>query len=219
MSGFKRDEIFFAEMYIYENAATDTDINVANQYHAISGLFSGDDNSNWSFVAGSVGSGTITTAAAGAAINIADVAHGLSTGDYVTVQSVNHSGTKVVTKVDADNFTVAIAYVGDEACFWQEGDYLLAGNNSSGFYRFSFSTSLISAGNLKTYKFEIVHNEDHIDESASERKIGTGADIGSMGSGGIHEITAGDRVFLTVKNIGDTTNLTLVHANISFSRI
>ncbi len=208
----------YAEMYMYEES-TATVINVADQYHAIQGLFTQDHVKDFTMVAGSLGSGNITTAAAGAAINIADTTHGLISGDIVTVQSANHTGTETVTRVDDDNFTVVIAYVGDEACTWQEGDYLLAGTGSAGTYRFTYNMSLTSAGNGKTYKFELSKGETHIDESACERKIGTGADIGSMGANGFFDIAVGDRVFLIVKNPDDTTNLTLKHSNVSINRI
>jgi hypothetical protein len=208
----------YAEMYLYESS-TATVINVADQYHCTQGLFTEDHVQNWSMVAGSLGSGNITTAAAGAAINIADTAHGLATGDIVCVQSSNHSGTKTVTKVDDNNFTVAISYVGDEAGYWQEPDYLLVGSLGGGFYRFTYNMSLTSSGNGKIYKFELSVGETHVDESAAQRYIGTGADIGAMGAAGLIEVEAGDRVFLIVKNTADTTNMTLVHSNVSINRL
>lgn len=208
----------YAEMYLY-GGSTATVINVADQYHAVQGLFTEDHVQNFSKVAGSLGGGNITTATAGAAINIADGDHGLEDGDIVTVQSANHTDTVIITKVDNDNFTAPIAYVGDEAGYWQQGDYLLAGVGSAGIYRFTYNMSLTAAGNAKTYKFELSSNVTHIDESASERKIGTGADIGAMGTSGIIEIAAGDRLFLAVKNPDDATNLTLKHANISINRL
>ena len=209
----------YAEMYIYDNTIVDTAINVADQYHFIQGLFSQDHILGWTFTAGSIGAGNITTADGGAAINMADVGHGLISGNIVNIQSANHEGTAIVTYVDDDNFTVPIAFVGNEAGFWQQGDRLVAGSLAAGVYRFNFSTSLLSAGNLKTYKFELTTNTTHIDESASERKIGTGADIGSMGSSGILTAAVGDEIALQVKNTGDTTNLTLVHANVSLNRV
>ncbi len=222
MAGFKGEDATvdtnYAEMYMY-GSSTATSINVADQYHAIQGLYTQDHVNNWSMVTGSVGGGNITTAAAGAAINIADVAHGLVTGDIVQVQSANHTGTGIVTRVDDDNFTVPITYSGDEAGNWQEGDYLLAGTGAAGVYRFIFDMSLTSAGNGKTYKFELSKNTTHIDESATETKIGTGADIGALSSAGLLTVVAGDRIFLIVKNTDDTTNFTLKHSNISLNRL
>jgi hypothetical protein len=203
-------------MYTYNNA-TATTINVVNQYHFVQGIFTGGTASKWTFMAGTEGSGNITTSGGGAAINIADVAHGLTTGQIVNIQSANHSGTVVATKVDDDNFTVPIAYVGDEVGYWQRGDALVA--RQDGVYKFAFSTSLTSAANLKIYTFELVHATNHIDESAAERKISTGTDIGSMGSNGIHEVFQGDCIALQVKNLSDTANLTLKHSNVSLIRV
>jgi len=209
---------YHAEMYIYDDA-TGTTINVADQYHAIQGLFSQGEIANFTFSAGDSGSGNITTADGGAAINIADVGHGLVSGDYVQIQSANHTGSVEVTRIDDDNFTVPIAYVGDETGYWQQGDRLVAGTGAAGTYQFGFSTSLLSDGNGKTYKFELCKNTTHIDESACERKIGTGADVGSMGSCGIVTIAEGDEITLIVKNTADATDLTLKHANLNMHRI
>jgi hypothetical protein len=128
---------FYGEMYFYESSGTET-IGQTNQYYGINGEFGTGDLSNFTFNAGSNGSGNITTSG-GTAININDVAHGLVTGDYVAVQSANHTDRVIVTKVDDDNFTVPITYVGDEACTWQQGDYLLAGTGTAGKYLLNLS--------------------------------------------------------------------------------
>jgi hypothetical protein len=208
----------YAEMYEYEGSTSVT-INVANQYHAVFGIFGQDHLNNFTFTAGIEGSGNITTAASGTAININDAAHGLSTDEIIQVQSANHTGTVVVTKVDVDNFTVPITYVGNEAGYWQRGDRLEAGTGSAGTYRFAYNMSLTSDGNGKTYKFELSKNTTHIDESACERKIGTGADIGAMGANGLISIADGDVITLLVENPNDTTDLTLKHSNVSLNRL
>jgi len=208
----------YAEMYAYESSVATT-VNVTGQYHSVQGIYTAGQLNKWAFTAGSSGSGTITTAEAGAAININNALHGLVSDDIINVQSANHTGTKVVTKIDDNNFTVPIAYVGDETGYWQKGDYLEAGVGSAGTYRFSYNMSLTSAGNGKTYKFELCKNTTHIDESAAERKIGTGADIGAMGAGGLLTIAEGDIIFLMSKNIADITNFTLKHSNLTLNRI
>ena len=220
----------YAEMYCYDNTTIPTVINVAKQYHFIQGsagapIFDNDHLNNWTFAHGSIDSGaSLVTDDATTSINIGDAsnAHGLTSGDIVNVQSANHTGTVAVTVVDANNFTVPITYVGDESCFWQQGDRLIAGVGAAGTYQFGFNTSLLSAGNNKTYKFEIVKTTTHIDESACERKIAVGDDLGSMSSGGILVIADGDIVQLQVMNntpSADTTDLTLVHSTIYLHRL
>jgi len=207
----------YAGMYFYESAGTET-IGQTNQYYAIQGEFSSEDVDNWTFVAGSSGSGNITTAAAGAATNIADVAHGLVSGDYVNVQSANHDGTSVVTYVDDDNFTVAIAYVGDEACTWQEGDYLLAGTGSDGHYLLNYSITGNAGAASKSFKFEPVQNATHVDKAAVSITT-SGTDPQSASGTTIINVTVSDRIWLQFKNITDTQDWGYEHANMTLIKI
>jgi hypothetical protein len=205
------------EMYMYAAAQAVT-INVVSQSHGVLGFTAGTLDT-WTYNAGKVGNGNITTAGGGAAINIADVAHGLITGDYVAVQSANHSGLAIVTKVDDDNFTVPIAYVGDEAGFWQQGDYLKAGANSGGEYDLEVSLSGETVGTLKTFMWEIAKNGTILTNIASERKHAS-TDVGAIPlSGVISGIVEGDVIWLTAINKTDTTNFTIEHINIKLKRI
>ena len=207
----------YGGFHTYENAIA-TVINVADQYHFIQGLCNITPASGWTFAAGSLGGGDITTAAAGAAININDATHGLVSGDIVTVQSANHSGLAVVTYVDDDNFTVPIAYVGDETGYWQQGDRLIAGVGVAGPYFFAYSGTLTSAGTNKNYALELAHNTTMIDYSPSEREVGTPGDLGNMGCPGIIIIADGDIIQLMVKGTDDASNCTVRHCNVSVMR-
>jgi hypothetical protein len=210
----------YAESYVYNNTTTSTAINVASEYHFVQGIYTGTSNMRgWTFSAGSNGTGNITTASGGSAININDSLHGLISGNIVNVQSANHTGTVVVTYVDDNNFTVPIAYVGDETGYWQQGDRFIAGSGAAGLYHITLNISLTCDGNGKTYKFEVVHGTTHIDEAAVERKIGTGADIGSMSLTGMLNVSDGEEVALQVENLTDTTNLTVKHSNFTIVRI
>ncbi len=155
-------------------------------------------NSGFSFVAGKTGSGTTTTAVAGAAINIADAAHGLSTGDYVTVQSANHVGVALVTKVDAGNFTVPISYVGDEAITWQMGSYLLCA--TAGIYRGAWNASFSqSTNNSQTTLITPFINTGQATKAIASRLLGNNSDVGSVGGNGIMSFTAGDRIWFAAQ--------------------
>jgi hypothetical protein len=205
------------EMWMYESSGELT-VAIANQYYAVNGVLEAGELCDWTFVAGSNGSGAITNSG-GTAINIADTDHGLISGDYVNVQSVNHMGSSVVTYVDANNFTVAIAYVGDEACTWDEGDYLLAGATAAGRYLMNMSFSGSSGAQpSKEYKIEGVINSTHIDEIAIE--IITTANLhNGAGSSALITVAAGDRVWTQIKNTQDTQNFSYEHANINLHRI
>lgn len=206
----------YGEMYFYESSGTET-IGVTNQYYGINGEFGAGDLSNFTFNAGSNGSGNITTSGGGAAININNVAHGLVSGDYVAVQSANHTGREEVTKVDNDNFTVPIAYVGDEAGTWQQGDYLLAGTGSAGDYRITLSITGSAGAAAKNYKFEIVQNDTDEDKAAFEI---TTSGTNHQSSSGTCFITVaeGDRLWAIFKNETDTQDLNYEHANLNLNR-
>ena len=207
----------YAEMDYYSSAGTET-IGQKDQYYGIQGLYAiGLSTSEWTVVAGSSGAGNITTALAGAAININDATHGLVSGDYVNVQSANHDGTSVVTYVDDDNFTVAITYVGDEACTWQEGDYLLAGTGSDGVYFLQFSATGGAGAASKEYKFEAVQNATHLDDTAFDLSVdGTRHQSGSNST--LISVTAGDRIWSQFKNQTDTQDFQYQHGGIVLTR-
>jgi len=207
----------YASMDAYESGNTET-VGQTDQYYAIQGEHTQGEVDGWTMVAGSSGAGNITTADGGAAININDTAHGLVSGDYVNVQSANHSGTSVVTYVDDDNFTVAIAYVGDEACTWQEGDYLLAGANEAGKYLLNFGLTCSAGAASKNYKFEAVQNATHLDNSAFE--ITTQGTNHQSGSGAcIITVAASDRIWVQFKNETDAQDLNYEHSHLVLTRL
>lgn len=78
----------------------------------------------------------------------------------------------------------------------------------------SMPVVMISAGNNKTYEFAIGVNGTPIDETISQRTIGTGSEVGATSCAGLLSIAPGNYLSLMVRNITDTTNLTFNHANI-----
>lgn len=207
------------EMFMYEESQAVT-INVSTaQYHGVVGFSQGTIDGWTMGSAGLTGTGNITTAAGGTAININDGTHGLVTGDVVAVQSASHSGSKVITKINNDNFTVPISYSGDETGYWQMGGYLLAGADAAGDYELEFSVSGQSASNSKEFQWELNHNLTAIDTVVAQRKH-TVTDMGSYASGGVvADVAAGDIIWLSVKNITDATNFTIRHVNVNIVRI
>ena len=167
----------------------------------------------FTFVAGSNGTGNVTTAAAGAAININDAAHGLLSGDYVTVQSANHVGIGTVTLVDVDNFTVDIAYVGDEVATWQMGSYLKVATTGiyRGVWNASFSQSL---NNTQTSIIAPVVNATVATKAFASRLLANNSDVGSIGGNGIMSFTANDRVWFAIQTTAAQT-ITVENRNVS----
>jgi len=171
-------------------------------------------NSGFSFVAGMAGSGTTTTAQAGTSINIADAAHGLATGDIVTVQSANHAGIGTVLYVDAGNFEVDIAYVADEAITWQMGSYLLVA--TAGVYRGAWNASYSqSTANAQTSMVTPFVNTTASTKAVASRLLSNATDIGSIGGNGLMMFSAGDRVWFAAQaTIAQTLTFTVRNVTI-----
>jgi len=210
---------FFAEMFMYESSGTET-VGETNQYYAISEEFGTGILEGFTFVAGSNGSGDVTTSGGGSAINVNDTAHGLLDGDYVNIQcgTALQSGTSIVTYVGVNDFTLAIAYQADETCTWQEGDYLLAGTGSAGKYLFDFSLTASAGAASKNFKFEGVQNATHLDNVAFEITT-SGTNHQSSMSSGMITVADGDRIWGQFKNETDAQDLNYEHANINLVRL
>lgn len=170
-------------------------------------------SSGFTFVAGKEGAGNITTAAAGAAININDAAHGLASGDYVTVQSANHVGVGTVTLVDSSNFTVDIAFVGNEAATWQMGSYLLVA--TAGVYRGAWNASFSqSLNNTQTSIISPFVNVTQSTKAQAARLLSNNSDVGSIGGNGMMSFTAGDRIWFGAQSSA-AQSLTFTIRNVS----
>lgn len=69
--------------------------------------------------------------------------------------------------------------------------------------------SVTSAGNSKTYEFGVNVNGTINTPSIVRRKIGTGADVGAVAVQAYVELATNQYVGLMVRNITDTTNVTI----------
>lgn len=201
---------------VYGSSSTEV-IHSAGEWHAffhanLTGA-SPHLNNNFTFIAGMDGSGTTTTAQAGASINIADTAHGLATGDFVTVQSANHAGVGTVLLVDVDNFEVDISYVGDEAITWQMGSYLLV--SSAGVYRGVWNAGITQgAPNSQTsLVFPFVNTTQSL-KAVSPRLVDNSSDIGAIGGNGLMSFSANDRIWFAAQSTAAQT-LTLLVFNVT----
>jgi len=206
------------EMFCYENAV-DTVINEQDSYEFIQGILSDNGLHGFTFDAGSTGSITAWADASGD-VTATSAGHTLAVGDQVNIAgTTNYNGTYLVKAINVNDFDITHSWDGDDAeGVFTQPDCLIV--LIAGDYYFNFSCSLRSDGNGKTYKFELVNNTIHKDDSATERKIGTGSDIGSMGSGGVMTIAVGDRIALQVTSPDATvSNITLVHCNVSLIRV
>lgn len=170
-------------------------------------------NDGFSFVVGKAGSGNITTADGGAAINIADAAHGLLDGDFVTVQSANHVGVGTVTYVDAGNFEVDIVFVGNEAATWQMGSYLLVATD--GIYRGTWDASFSqSLNNTQTSIITPFMNTMQATKAVAKQLLVNNTDSANIGGNGLMMFSAGDRLWFAAQTTAAQT-LTFTSRNMT----
>src|SRR3990167_8338606 len=173
----------YGEMFIYEGAAVTT-IGTASIHHLIQGFSTGMVN-GWTFDAGSNGaisafadySGTVA-----GTVKATDVAHGLATGEVVTISgTTNYNGVFVVTVIDADNFYFTDTWVADDATGnWYQGSSLKAGVGSAGLYGILWNISGTSAGTNKVYQATIFQNATEVTKGAIEQKLFTTGDVQGM---------------------------------------
>jgi len=208
------------EMFAYDNT-TATVINEADTYTFIQGILSDDQLEHFTFAAGSTGAITAWADAGGGLVRATSAGHTLAAGDQVNIDdTTNYNGTYIVIVTGSGTFDITAAWVADDAQGnFTSPDVLIAGVAAVGKYAAIYSASLTSAGSNQTYKAELVINVRHIDESACERKIAVGGDIGPFPGSCIIDIADGDRVGLQIKNIGGTSNLTMKHANVNLLKI
>ena len=215
----QRYPAIYGEMYVYDGS-TATVINAANQYHAITVPVTGAV-SGWTFQAGLTG--TIASSASsdgGTTVTFTDVAHGLLTGEYVTVTgTTDYNGNFLVTKLTDDTFKITDTFVSDQTGQWQRGANLKANTSSAGTYLLAWSITADAAANSKEIKVEPVLNVTHQDKAASQRLFGTGGDWGQLVGGCVVTVAAGDIIYLQAKNVTDDTDFTIKHSNLTINKL
>jgi len=213
--------ITYGEMYEYENTVPTT-IGTINVYHAVNDFIAGA-LSGFTFVAGI--EGTIASVAnyngtVAGTILITDVAHGLATGDIITIHATtNYNGTYSITKVTNDTFYVTKAYVSSQTGDWAMGAYLRCSTGSDGVYRVSQSNTSFPANSNELFKFELNKNTTPLDNTASSNKYGTGGDYQNTGASGLVSLVAGDRIWLSTKNQTSGADITVRHANVNLTKV
>ena len=222
-TGTARKEIkltdrYYAEMYRYENTTVKV-IGTANVYHAVMSSTAGLLN-GFTCVQGLEGTGNITdySGTVAGTVLLTDVAHGLVTGDIVTVHtSTNYNGTYTVTRVSADAFYFTKAYVSNQTADWVSPAYFLTSAGSDGTYKLSFNVTAFAATANVTFKFEMNKNTTPLDNIVASRKFAT-TDYTPMAAAGLVELVAGDKIWMSVMNQTNAVDITIRHMNINLIR-
>ena len=208
-----------AEMYM-AGESTAVTIDTADIDHMLGNLTSGelDGFTKVDAVAGSIAS--VVTSDAGATITCTDVAHGLATGDIISISgssSATYNGVYVVTVLTVDTFKVTVAYVEAATATWAMGGYLLAGTTAAGIYKTSISGDISSAVADKNFRVSVYNNA--VIQTNVRFEASPGNTLPQNGSGnGFITIIAGDRISIAVQNITDTTNCTPVNMNLNLQK-
>lgn len=211
----------YGEMYAYENT-TALAIGTVDIYHAVgsSGLVTGLVN-GFTFQAGSTGpisafadySGTVA-----GTVLVTDTAHGLLTGDIVTIDgTTNYNGTFSITKVDDNTYYITDTWVADDATGnWTMGAYLKA--SKAGVYRVGMSLTAHAASANKTFKFEMMKGITNLDNIAVSRAFAV-TDYTPMSATGLVTLAVDDRLWLAVMNQTDAVDITIRHINVNVSKL
>lgn len=207
-------------MYMYEASELIT-INTANVYHAVTGFSEGSVDSAATFTASATGSIT-DTADNGGVLRCTDAAHGLTTGQFITLNGMGdaaHNGVTEVTVIDSDTFDAEdITYNSDnDTGEWQRGSSVTIKSGFGGAFNGGFSITGAAAAANKNFKFEVYGGTTPFDEFAVEALF-PNSNYNNVSSGGIGNLPAGTVMWVAVKNTTDTANITIEHANLHMKK-
>lgn len=212
-----------AELYKYASISVTT-IDTADVFHALQDLSEGL-SSGWTFAVGTRGTDIIIMATynGNASTLITTTApHNLAAGDYITITGTTNynSPYKVLSTPSATTFEINKAWDGnnDATGTYSRGDSFVADTSSKGIYDFSWSITAEPAAINKLITGAIMIN-DGVCDKCRARDYFTKTQDETGGSGALITIANGDHVCMVFKNISDTTNFTIRHANFRIHRI
>lgn len=209
----------YGEMYEYENTNITT-IGTQNIYHAVNHFITGLTN-GFTFTAGIEGTGSISNYSGTVAgtVLLLDTAHGLNTGDIITVHSsTDYNGTKSIIKVTDDAFYFTATYTSNQSADWAMGSYLKCSAGSDGIYNVMMNNTSFASSVGKTFKFELNKNTIPLDNIAVSRKYAS-IDYTSLAASGLVSLVTGDRIWLSCRNETDATEITVRHCNVHLIRV
>ena len=209
---------YYGEMAIIDNANALT-INAADEWHAIDGDIVTGLVHGFTYAAGSDGVIASTTDAGSGDVTINDVAHGLSAGDYITINgTTNYNGIFEVKTAATDSFTITDTWVSDQSGYWQQGASLTCDVGSAGTYRGMWNACGISSTTGHVFDFSPCINTTVSGKAKSRRKF-SNTDYGSFGGGGLMVFAEGDVIQFLIQNIGNSGNITIRTFDINIVKI
>jgi hypothetical protein len=195
----ERGPTFYGEMTVDGGAPVTPD--AANVFHLSSGTLGTGAVNGFTYTAGDTAAITAyATHSGGAATLVTSGTHGLpATGTIVVniTDSTNYNGVHLATYVDADSFTIPVAFAGDDgASNWRRADRLTAGIGAAGEYMIVGSMSVTKAvGVSSTLTIEAYINATVQPHVKTIRVLST-ADTGAMPVSGTVAVADGDQITL-----------------------
>ena len=221
-------DTYYGEMYMYDNSTTCV-IDTANTYHAVYNTFGNNDailppnndTANYTFKAGvGYAIASVATYAGGTQIQCTVTAgHALLAGEPITITgSANYNGMYLVEAVGltATEFVVAKAYVATNTGSARRPATLKVLN--AGVYRAQFTTSGVTETPNDVVKFELNKNITPLDNVSARDIWSSASNYRSSAGSGIISVTAGQYVWLSVKNYSGTGDITIQNANVNLSK-
>lgn len=213
----------YGEMYLYDNATATT--NATNAvYTAVRNFTTGAVLKGFTFYAGSTGpisafanyGGTVA-----GTVLVTDTAHGLTTGDVVTITgTTSYNGTFAITKVSDDTFYITDTWVANDATGnWFLGSYIQT--SSPGVYLVTLAVTLQGASaTVENYHVEANKGITALDNVAMEVTLSATGNTNSLASSGFVRLAAGDRLWVSIKQVSaGTDSVTFNHGNLNAVRI
>jgi hypothetical protein len=211
---------FYGECYLYGNA-TPMAIDITNTYHAcpnsLEGLTNGFTYKDGAVIAIS----GVTSASGGTKITCTSVAHGLLDGEVITItNSTNYDGVYLVESKTDDTFVVTKAYVASRTFNACRGFSLRANTGTAGTFILDWNCSAKNAsGTNKDWRIEANLNLVALDKASSQVRLPSATETSALAAGCILTVAAGDYIWISVKNLTDAVDITIVDANLRIRRI
>jgi len=211
---------FYGETYLNANS-TAMAIDIVNIYHACPNGLEGLEN-GFTYKNGKVSAvASVASAAGGTKITCTSVAHGFLDGEIITItNSTNYDGVYAVESKTNDTFVVAKAYVATRAFNAVRGFSLRANTGTSGVFGIEWNASARNAtGANKDWRIEANINLLSENKASSQIRLPSSTETSTLVAGCLTTIAAGDYVWISVKNLTDSTDIVIVDANLRIRRI
>jgi len=224
---------YYGELYAY-NKTIAMSITVQDTYHGIHLVTAGDivtgECSGFEFYAGRVVDANITSEADGTSHKlriVCSAAHGLSSGALVILGNMNNAGHNKPTTISLDGTNPTTEFLCEDITYVAGAGtsagtvivpaYLRAEVGADGVYSVNLTIIGTAAAINKYWKFELNSEITAHDNIVTERF--STATLATMSASGLIDVVAGDRIWISGKNITDTGDYSIKHLNLSLSKV